>query len=169
MPKRNKKLAKPKPTKLRPMVHCYCKECNGALVETRTRQRREEEEKRLQSVTSKNKGKRKESDLSSMSLKQTSISMSPIIHDDIGSQSDEEFLTPKPVFRQRRKRYDQFQKTSERSFSILDEETNRLSSSDEEDSVDDLLDLDDDQIPIDLFAAPIALMIQIGMILWIRM
>ncbi|PKC07317.1 hypothetical protein RhiirA5_389857 [Rhizophagus irregularis] len=35
-------------TKLRPMVQCYCKKCNGDLVETRTRNVHEAEEYRLQ-------------------------------------------------------------------------------------------------------------------------
>ncbi|PKY56713.1 hypothetical protein RhiirA4_428451 [Rhizophagus irregularis] len=35
-------------TKLRPMVQCYCKKCNGDLVETRTRNVHKAEEHRLQ-------------------------------------------------------------------------------------------------------------------------
>jgi len=108
-----KKSESSKSTKLRPMVPCYCKTCNGKLVETRTRQKHEEEEDRLQDIISLKKSKGKETSSSSI---HTSMSMSDsfqIIHDDIDPQSDEEFLTPEPVIRRRRKRYDRFQKTSE--------------------------------------------------------
>jgi len=61
---KNKESAAPvaeRSTKLRPKVPCYCKKCNGKLVETRTRQKHEIEENQLQtSISSMKKNKEKE-------------------------------------------------------------------------------------------------------------
>ena len=56
-------------TKLWPKVPCYCKKCNGKLVETRTKQKHEIEENRLQtSISSMKKNKEKETSLSTYAL-----------------------------------------------------------------------------------------------------
>ena len=45
-------------SKNRPQVYCYCKKCDGKLVEIRTQKKHEEEEKRFEAVISAKKGKR---------------------------------------------------------------------------------------------------------------
>jgi hypothetical protein len=118
-----------KSTKLRPKVPCYCKICNGKLVDTRTRQKHEAEENRLQASMSMMKSKEiKEIEVvhASGSRDRDSVDSSQIHDDDIvmdHDRSDEEFLTPKPVsIRKRRRRYDRFQKTHEHTMVIPEEE-----------------------------------------------
>src|SRR5271154_1218223 len=80
---------------------------------------------------------------------------------DDPDRSDEEFLLPKPVgIRKKRRRYDRFQKTYERTTVLPEEEeTEQVDSSDDSSDDDDSVDdapvddgpiLDDDE----LFAAP---------------
>jgi hypothetical protein len=138
----------------RPQVYCYCKKCDGKLVEIRTQKKHEEEERQFEAVVSARKGKRK---VTSSSIRHDpeygSMSDSSRImldDDDYHSDhSDEEFLL-KPASKKKR-RYDQFQKIANR---ILDEETIRSDSSDEENSSDDALDSNDDENQMDLFSAP---------------
>ena len=160
MPKRSKKSKKLKKekkakTKNRPMMNCYCTKCDGKLVESRTFRKHAEEEKKLQTAISATKGKEKaidspthvsEHEYDSLS---DSAGSSQIMHDDDDYHSDEEFFL-KPVGK-RRRRYDRFQKTSIKTLPILDEETIRSDSSDEEDSFDETSDSDDDENP---FSAP---------------
>jgi len=102
-------------TKLRPKVPCYCKKCDGKLVDTKTRQRHEAEENRLQASISMMKI---EIEAAHASKSSSDVDSSQIHDDDIvmdepdqteSSESDEEFLTPKPVsIRKKRRRFDQF-------------------------------------------------------------
>ena len=107
-----------KSTKLQPKVSCYCKICDGKLVDTRTRQKHKAEENRLQVSMSMMKSKEiKEIEAvhASRSRDQDLVDSSQIHDDDIVMDSywsDEEFLIPKPVsIKKKRKRYDRFQKT----------------------------------------------------------
>ncbi len=113
-----------KSTKLRPKVPCYCKKCDGKFVDTRTRKKHEEEENRFQAYISK-KGKdiEKIEEIEDVhaSDRDSVVDSSQIHDDDIvmddPDRSDEEFLSPKPVgIRKKRRRYDRFQKTYERTY-----------------------------------------------------
>ena len=163
-----------KSTKLRPKVPCYCKMCNGKLVDTRTRKKHEEEEKQLQDSMKKGKETKEIRAMQASGSKDRDSGGSSQIHDDDFEMenmdemdvddSDEEFLTPKPAVsaRRNRRRYDKFQNTYHTRI-ILDEETEHriVSSSDEDErSVDDASDSDEEsvsddyEIPIEPFAAP---------------
>ena len=161
-------------SKLRPKVPCDCKKCNGKLVDTRTRKKHYEEEKQFQ--PSMKKGKEKEASSSIHTFTSGNHSRSDSVDSSHSSQdrydddvimddgdharSDEEFLSPKPVSRRKRRRYDQFHKTRD-DIIISDEEPEQHSDSsgDEEGSLtdDDDHDSDFDELSSDddeLFAAP---------------
>src|SRR5947207_10354150 len=108
-------------TKLRPKVPYDCKKCNGKLVDTRTRKKHYEEEKQFQSSMKKGKekeaslsihastsGNRSRSDSVDSSHSQDHYDDDVIMNDSNHARSDEEFLSPKPVSRRKRRRYDQF-------------------------------------------------------------
>jgi len=150
-------------TKLRPKVPCDCKKCNGKLVDTRTRKKHYEEEKQFQS--SMKKGKEKENRSRSDSVDSSHSSQDRydddvIMDDSDHARSDEEFLSPKPVSRRKRRRYDQFHKTRDNIIIPGEEpEQHSDSSGDEEGSLtdDDDHDSDFDELSSDddeLFAAP---------------
>ena len=172
---KNKESAVPvaeKSTKLRPKVLCYCKKCNGKLVETRTRQKHEIEENQLQtSISSMKKNKEKETSSSTHALESRNSSKLSLddyyqlpYDEDItmidrdNDQSDEKFFIKKSAdVRKKRKRYDQFHKTDDTIIISIEDTEQRSESSDEEgsqtsgDKLDfDKLILDDDE----LFAAP---------------
>ena len=100
--------------KLRPKVPCDCKKCNGKLVDTRTRKKHYEEEKQFQSSMKKGKEKENRSRFDSVDSSHSSQDRyddDVIMDDSDHARSDEEFLSPKPVSRRKRRRYDQFHKT----------------------------------------------------------
>ena len=162
-------------TKLRPKVPCDCKKCNGKLVDTRTRKKHYEEEKQFQSSMKKGKEKEASSSIHASTSGNRSRSDSVdsshssrdrydddvIMNDSDHARSDEEFLSPKPVSRRKRRRYDQFHKTQDNiiipgeepeqhSDSSGDEEGSLTDDDDHDDSDFDELSSDDDE----LFAAP---------------
>ena len=162
-------------TKLRPKVPCDCKKCNGKLVDTRTRKKHYEEEKQFQSSMKKGKEKEASSSIHASTSGNRSRSDSVdsshssrdhyddnvIMNDSDNARSDEEFLSPKPVSRRKRRRYDQFHKTQDNiiipgeepeqhSDSSGDEEGSLTDDDDHDDSDFDELSSDDDE----LFAAP---------------
>ena len=162
-------------TKLRPKVPCDCKKCNGKLVDTRTRKKHYEEEKQFQSSMKKGKEKEASSSIHASTSGNRSRSDSVdsshssrdrydddvIMNDSDHARSDEEFLSPKPVSRRKRRRYDQFHKTQDNiiipgeepeqhSDSSGDEEGSLTDDDDHDNSDFDELSSDDDE----LFAAP---------------
>src|SRR5256714_111322 len=162
-------------TKLRPEVPYDCKKCNGKLVDTRTRKKHYEEEKQFQSSMKKGKEKEASSSIHASTSGNRSRSDSVdsshssrdrydddvIMNDSDHARSDEEFLSPKPVSRRKRRRYDQFHKTQDNiiipgeepeqhSDSSGDEEGSLTDDDDHDDSDFDELSSDDDE----LFAAP---------------
>src|SRR6266498_3857140 len=98
-------------TKLRPKVPCDCKKCNGKLVDTRTRKKHYEEEKQFQSSMKKGKENEASSSIytftSGNRFRSDSVDSSHssrdrynddvIMNDSDHVQSDEEFLSSKPV------------------------------------------------------------------------
>ena len=162
-------------TKHRPKVPCDCKKRNGTLVDTRTRKKHYEEEKQFQSSMKKGKEKEASSSIHASTSGNRSRSDSVdsshssrdrydddvIMNDSDHARSDEEFLSPKPVSRRKRRRYDQFHKTQDNiiipgeepeqhSDSSGDEEGSLTDDDDHDDSDFDELSSDDDE----LFAAP---------------
>src|SRR2546430_15762333 len=100
-------------TKLRPKVPCDCKKCNDKLVDTRTRKKYYEEEKQgkekeasssIHASTSGNRSRSNSVDSSHSS--QDRYDDDVIMNDSDHARSDEEFLSPKPVSRRKRRRYD---------------------------------------------------------------
>jgi len=172
---KNKESAAPvaeRSIKLQLKVLCYCKKCNGKLVDTRTRQKHEIEENQLQtSISSMKKNKEKETSLSTHALESRNSSKSSsddyyqlpynediTIIDRDNDQSDEEFFIKKSAdVRKKRKRYDQFHKTDNTIIIPIEDTEQWSESSDEEGSQTSGDELDFDKLILDddeLFAAP---------------